>query len=321
MTQAEFDAKKAIEKALFDAIPQKNDDVFGFEKQFAFPALGLLSANGQELPASPPISDGFVLSRVNAESREVVFDMTKVAGRLYPSLAKLGDPEQIYSMKEVQKLVFSKYQDTMDANFARLSLTGALPGLVKAMNVELWEQRSGADLMRSCFDAARGEIYCHIKHLLEGPSPGSQGGNDALTQQASDDITAVAAAAAAAATSPASNGANKRKSAGDDASSAPWGPQSKRAAIQAGDTPVRGGAGGASGITTTTPTIRVVAATASPAPSGTPTTAKAARPPAVVEDPTLPPLRAGWIVQSSRNGHGVYYAHPATKTTTWERPV
>lgn len=120
---------------------------------------------------------------------------------------------------------------------------------------------------------------------------------------------------------PASNGANKRKSAGDDASSAPWGPQSKRAATQAGDTPVRGGAGGAPGSTNATPTIKVVAAMASPVASGTPTTAKSARPPAVVEDPTLPPLREGWIVQSSRNGHGVYYAHPATKTTTWERPI
>lgn len=313
MTQAEFDAKKSIEKALFDAIPQRNDDVFGFEKQFAFPALGLLSANGQELPAPPPISDGFVLSRVNAESREVVFDMTKVAGRLYPSLAKLGDPEQIYSMKDVQKLVFSKYQDTMEATYARLSLTGALPGLVKAMNVELWEQRSGADLMRSCFDAARGEIYRHIKQILEGPPRGAE---DAISQQATDDITAVAAAAAAAATAegeasstPASNGANKRKSAGDDTSSASGGPQSKRTATQPGDTPVRGAAGASK--TNATPTSKA---------AGTPTTAKPARP-AIVEDPTLPPLREGWIVQSSRNGHGVYYAHPATKTTTWERPV
>lgn len=244
MTKKAFDKMKAVEHGIWDA---QDDQGYGSppmpvgkSSSFAFPALGLLTSAGRELPRTPAIPPEFVLSPIHVEGHEVHLDVTHLAGRMYTSLSRVTDDEQTYSLcGDGASIKVKDHMDSTDINMVRLSLTGALPGWVKPIGVEEEWKDTQEELWIKCHDAARGEIQKVFKETLaedhgDDAVPNGTNGTDRSTAQpngaheANETILAVARLAASASptspsnepgpsngngkSTPKTNGSTKRKS-------------------------------------------------------------------------------------------------------------
>lgn len=316
MTFASHEAKVKEEKRLYDeraAAASTAGDVFGgVGRKFAFPRLDLLSSwghEGVELPEMAKLQPGFLLSPICKEGSEVVLDVTHIAGRLYPSLARPspssegdGDGEEEGDLNRLQRLGTGaqlREEDTQIATVARMALAGELEGSVKRMGIKgEWKESAEAGLTM-CYDVARKEIADVVKEALGIKEDDGEAETEAGRKRpaASDDEKdgtlggSVPKAPRRASPPPA----------------APKSPASSQ--THPASTP-----GPASSLPTPMATPSIGTSTAgSPASRPATTSSNSA-----AEDLPLPP---GWVKRVSRSGHGVYYANRTTKQTTWERPT
>lgn len=350
MTKAQFEAKRTKEKELYDAKAERDaaggDPFGGMGKPFAFPAMGVLTAAGTELPATPQMPEDFYLSPINRDSHEVCMDLVNVAGRLWPSLGRDGDAEIVQEFAD-QRVAYSAALDCEEPVWARVSLAGGLPGYVKPMNLEARERGNRDELMKACFEIARVGVRGMIREAIQ-----SEGG------YVPPDPQPVAAAAAAAADSASAAGAdqqapsagtgpegsspndantNKRKAdgppsaaLGDNGSAAATPakrPAIGSASVTASNSPSVATANAlgksstaTNGSTVGTPTSSATAPTSTPVTKAT-ANGSAGSGAATASREGSPPLPAGWMKKVSRSGHGVYYANPRTKQTSWNRPT
>ncbi|CAO1615021.1 unnamed protein product [Sympodiomycopsis kandeliae] len=322
MTKSQFETKKAEEQKLYDAKAERdaaNGDPFGgVGRPFAFPALGVLTSSGKELPSTPSMPEGFYLSPINRESHEVVVDLVNVAGRLWTSLAEKDDAQLAQDFIS-EKVPYTRALDCEVSEWARASLVGALPGFVKPMNLEARERGSRDDLMKACFEISRTGVRTMIREAIS-----AEGG---YVPPDPDPEPTVAANGQSKATNGQQNSAEEQSGKAGQAppSSSSTPSTTKRKATE--------------DITSSeTPSKRPAPAPTSTPSHATPTTTTTTSTPVVVRDMIhstnkapeqekekgregSPPLPPGWVKKVSRSGHGVYYANPRTKQTSWDRPT
>lgn len=344
MTAAQFEAKKAKEKQLYDAKAERDaaggDPFGGMGRPFAFPAMGVLTASGKELPATPHLPDGFYLSPINRESHEVVVDMVNVAGRLWPSLAQPDDMTIVQTFNE-HRVPYTQALDCEEPDWSRVSLAGGLPGFVKPLNLEARERGSRDELMKACFEISRTGVRQMIRDAIQSEGgyvppdpPATTGDGSAAAGTASASGTQEGTTVASQPASAPTGDASLKRKAQDSPSQSAATPLKKTTTSH-----VANNNGVMASPATSTPTASARSNPTTTA--GTPTTstpagragvsaAQSASPSIVAESSSKgssaarsssPPLPPGWMKKVSRSGQGVYYANPRLKQTSWDRPT
>lgn len=343
MAKPDFEAKKAKEKALYDAKAEKDaasgDPFGGMGRPFAFPAMGVLTAAGKELPATPHLAEGFFLSPINRDSHEVVVDLVNVAGRLWPSLSQDDDVALVQDYN-AEKIPYSQALDCEVPEWSRVSLAGGLPGFVKPMNLEARERGDRDELMKACFEISRQGVRSMIRDAItsEGgyvpPDPSPPAAEDATASTAIDGGSSAMPTHPSPARSSGDVGQKRKAQDSPSANSHHNGSSpAKRPAVISGTPSGAVGsakssvASAASSPSASTPVGRSSVAQAQHGKQASSTSSSASVAPSspatsMTQDRgESPPLPPGWVKKVSKNGYGVYYANPKTKKTSWDRPT
>ncbi|UZJ57213.1 hypothetical protein CBS101457_006533 [Exobasidium rhododendri] len=267
----------------------------------------LEKAYEDRLPMTPTLPKGFGFQRVNQSSVEVVCSVQQLAGRLWCSFAREGDD----AMTRIErKEPFLAHEDSKNEMRIRLSLTGVLPGAIKAMEVDT---NQGHIVKR---DRAVGNAstlaFTKTISLVER---GGEGGEEEQQQQQQQQNEKPGEESIM-------EQEDGHKGLNDDDVDSVEGQRAvKRARLEgelqeAGVQKASDAAGRNNGVASAIPSL----ATSTSETMDTSSQSKVQQEGNFAKEPS-PPLPEFWIKKTSRNGQGSYYANTKTKQTTWDRPV
>lgn len=135
-----------------------SSDAQAGSKPLAAPKSDLLSTWGETV-SRVKMPEGLSLQAVTSKGKEAIMEPVQIAGRLYPSLLRSlkGSLEAAVQGKaaDLEAANAASSEDFEDIDAARLAVSGALPGPVRAMCLDDQTTESAEAYLRACLDAGR----------------------------------------------------------------------------------------------------------------------------------------------------------------------